>query len=179
MKFNTSKQWFEKSARLEGDSAVGAGIPTFFQEAVVSPDAGAMERTPTQMLTPYARTKADWYKRPREQTLEWYEDAHKRNGFVFSTPDFYVMGRPVMKGAPDHQIKDVLLKFPPRAVDTWYVFLLCGDPVKAWSILPFELPWICWKRDTDESEELRFYDARTIRRLSGASVDPSPIHAFD
>ena len=27
MKMNISKEWFEKSARLEGDSAVGAGVP--------------------------------------------------------------------------------------------------------------------------------------------------------
>lgn len=32
MKLNTPKQWFEKSARLEGDSAVGAGLPAFFHE---------------------------------------------------------------------------------------------------------------------------------------------------
>lgn len=40
MKLSTPKQWFEKSARLEGDSAVGAGLPTFFREADSAPDAG-------------------------------------------------------------------------------------------------------------------------------------------
>jgi len=42
MKINIPKAWFEKSARLEGDSAVGAGAPAlvFQSEAKLGEDAG-------------------------------------------------------------------------------------------------------------------------------------------
>ena len=41
MKINVSKQWFEKSARIEGDSAVGAGLPAFaFSSPSPEQDAG-------------------------------------------------------------------------------------------------------------------------------------------
>jgi len=41
MKMNFTKQWFEKSAQIEGDSAVGAGLPEFlFSSVCPEQDAG-------------------------------------------------------------------------------------------------------------------------------------------
>jgi transcriptional regulator with XRE-family HTH domain len=43
MKMTIPKKWFEESARIEGDSAVGAGSPTvLFASAPVEQDAGAV-----------------------------------------------------------------------------------------------------------------------------------------
>lgn len=124
----------------------------------------------TATLAPYERLALDWLKRPRDMTLGWYEDAHKCNGFLFSTPDFYVMGRPVMKYSPVERILDVTHRFDTEMCDSWYVFQMAGDVRKAWSILPWELPWICWQRDKDLSGELRFCETRRMMRLSGVDA---------
>ena len=121
-------------------------------------------------MTPYAQTVADWQARPRPYSLRHYEDVHKRQGFLFSTPEFYVMGRPVRKYAPMEQILDVEHVFATGTCDCWYVFLMAGDTRKAWSILPYELPWMCWQRDNDPLDELRFYETRRLMRLSGVAT---------
>lgn len=121
-------------------------------------------------LSPYERTAYDWAAYPRSHSLQWYEDMHKAHGFVFATPAFYVMGRPVRKYAPLEQILDVEHVFDFDTCDTWYVFLMCGNLWKAWSVLPWELPFICWQRDNDPTEELRFYETRRVMRLSGVEL---------
>ena len=121
---------------------------------------------PMRFTSPYERTLYNWLMRPRDKPLAWYEDQHKSRGFVFATPDFYVMGRPVRKYAPLEQILDVTHRFDPATCDCWYVFLLTGDVRKAWSILPYELPWMCWVRDNDPHDDLRFYETARLMRLS-------------
>ncbi len=118
------------------------------------------------MSSPYQQTLADWEQRPRDRHLRWYEGEHKAHGFLFATPDFYVMGRPVRKYAPIEQILDVTHRFDVATCDTWFVFLLTGDVRKAWAILPWELPWMCWVRDNDPTQELRFFETRRLMRLS-------------
>lgn len=122
-------------------------------------------------MTPHELIVADWQARPRDRSLRWYEEIHLDCGFVFSTPDFFVMGRPVRKYAPLEQILDVTHHFDPATCDTWYVFQMAGDIRKVWSILPQELPWVCWHREgdlePDGTERLRFYETRRVMRLSG------------
>ena len=120
-------------------------------------------------MTPYARTLEDWHNRPRQHPLSYYEEIHKRLGFLFSTPAYYVMGRPVMKFAPIDHILDVEHVFDFAQCDTWYIFQLTGETQQAWRILPWELPWMCWKRENDPDEELRFYETRRLMRLSGVA----------
>lgn len=118
-------------------------------------------------MSPYTQTLRDWVRRPRDRSLEEYETIHKCNGFVFSTPAFYVMGRPVMKYAPVESILDVEHVFDFAQCDTWFVFVLTGQIEQAWKILPWELPWMCWVRDNDPQQELRFFETRRLMRLSG------------
>lgn len=118
-------------------------------------------------MTPYEQTVADWLARPRDRSLAWYEEQHKRRGFVFVTPAFYVMGRPVRKYAPIEQIMDVEHMFDFEQCDTWFVFVLTGDARQAWQILPWELPWMAWVRDSDPLAEIQFHETRRLMRLSG------------
>lgn len=117
-------------------------------------------------MSPYEQTVADWVARPRERSLAYYEEIHKARGFVFSTPAFYVMGRPVMKYAPLEQILDVEHVFDFEQCDTWFVFALCGEVRQAWRVLPWELPWTCFQRVRD-GEDLHFVETRRLMRLSG------------
>ena len=49
-----------------------------------------------------------------------------QGGFVFSTPDFFIMGRELDGG--------------------WFIEGMAGDTSKAWSILPYELPYVTFER---------------------------------
>jgi hypothetical protein len=93
-------------------------------------------------------------------------EAHLLNGFVFSRPDFFIMGRPVIKAASYEEITDPTFRFPSANCDTWHIHLMSGNMVKAWAIMPWELPWFAWER----KNELRFYSVSAIRRLSGGAL---------
>jgi hypothetical protein len=87
---------------------------------------------------------------------------HLQHGFVFSTPDFFIMGRAVVRTAAPEWILDPANPFAREDCDTWLVYLAAGDLGKAWSILPWPLPWLAFERNND----LRFYELARIRRLS-------------
>ena len=75
-----------------------------------------------------------------------FASALERNyqeGFVFSTPAFFIMGRELEGG--------------------WFIESFAGDMDKAWSILPYELPFVSFQR-FDNS--LRFIPIERLRRLS-------------
>jgi hypothetical protein len=66
-----------------------------------------------------------------------------QDGFVFSTPDYFIMGREVAEG--------------------WFIEGMAGDFTRAWSILPYELPKIGFERFDNN---LRFYPIETLRRMT-------------
>lgn len=78
--------------------------------------------------------------------LEW----NYLQGFVFSTPTYFIMGRPI---ADD-----------PRAPGgAWFIEAMAGDTRAVWAILPYELPWIGWERF---DSRLRFHRLEDVRRLT-------------
>lgn len=100
---------------------------------------------------------------PCARTFKEDLEAHLLNGFVFSRPDFFIMGRPVIKAASYEEITDPWHKFPSAECDCWHIHLMAGNCARAWVIMPWELPWFAWER----KNELRFYPVSAIRRLSG------------
>lgn len=90
-------------------------------------------------------------------------EAHLLNGFVFSRPDFFIMGRPVISTADQALIVDPSHRFPSAECDCWHIYLFAGNMIRAWAIMPWELPLFSFER----KNELRFYPVSAIRRLSG------------
>lgn len=75
-----------------------------------------------------------------------FADALERNyqqGFVFATPDFFIMGRELDGG--------------------WFIEGMAGDMSKAWSILPYELPSVTFQRFDNE---LRSLPLAVVKRLT-------------
>jgi hypothetical protein len=86
------------------------------------------------------------------------------NGFVFSRPDFFVMGRPVVSVASQEQITGHH-RFPSRGCDCWHIHLAAGNLPRMWAMLPWDMAIISFER----KNELRFLKLSTMRRLSSLS----------
>lgn len=72
--------------------------------------------------------------------------AHLAHGFVISTPDAFLMGRPVSSDAPHGLLADPFHRFPAADCDAWMVWLAAGDLRAIWRMVPYRLPWIAWAR---------------------------------
>jgi hypothetical protein len=95
-------------------------------------------------------------------------EAHLLNGYVFSTPGVFVMGRVVSSCAAPEEIVNPWVKFGEG--DAWLVYLLAGDMGQAWKVLPHELPRIGWEREN----VLRFWPLKKVRKIMLAK--PGAMH---
>ena len=111
-------------------------------------------------MSPYQRARAVYASEPCARTFEEDMEHHLRHGFVFSTPDFFVMGRAVYSKAPHAQILNPAFQFHSDLQDCWHVYLMAGDIAMAWGILPYPLPMFSLER----RNELRFYRFTDIAR---------------
>ena len=90
-----------------------------------------------------------------EHDLYW----HLQNGYVFSTPEYFIMGRPVKKDAPEW-----LLLRPDKKIegtcDAWLVWLAAGRLDVLPDVMPYWLPWIGFQR----RNKLRWYETDRLLR---------------
>jgi hypothetical protein len=117
-------------------------------------------------MTPFEQAIAIYDSEPCFRTFDEDLRLHLRHGFVFSTPEFFVMGRPtpapwVDDGAIDSMICDPAVTWPKHSQQCWHVHVMAGDMAKAWGILPWPLPYVSFQR----KNELRFYRLDALRRL--------------
>lgn len=118
-------------------------------------------------MTPYRQAQQvyerEWCARSFREDVE----LHHEHGFVYSTPSFFVMGRPVAIGAGEDVILQPYLTFARELCDCWHIYLMAGDTARAWDILPFELPFISFQR----RNSLKIWQLAQIRqRLGGHST---------
>ena len=125
-------------------------------------------------MIPYLAALQAWQSAPNPGQMSWDDGVawHFNHGFVFSTPRYFMMGRPVVSSASpaeildySHKFDDVLLN-PSRlggaGLDAWFVACAAGNLSDAWSILPWKLPLIGF----DRKGEIRFYELERVRRLT-------------
>lgn len=113
-------------------------------------------------MSPYETAREVYVKEPCARTFDEDLATHLRAGFVFSTPDYFIMGRAVWSKAPAHLILDPRNPFVREVCDCWMIYLAAGDMTKAWEIMPWPLPLFSFER----RNELRFYKAADMKRLS-------------
>ena len=96
-------------------------------------------------------------------------ELHYKHGYVFSTPEFFVMGRAVCSDGHVPCIQDATLNDwryadgRPRTPDAWWLHGAAGNMERVWSCLPYTLPFIGFERF---DAECRFYAIDTVRRLT-------------
>ena len=113
-------------------------------------------------MSPYELARGVYAQEPSRRTFAEDLEHHHVNGFVFSTPDYFVMGRPVIKMSVPVLILDPSFHFPREDVDCWHIYLFAGKISLAWEVLPWRMEWISLERRND----LRFYRLADLERLS-------------
>lgn len=96
-----------------------------------------------------------------EKTFQEDWEAHLLFGYVFSTPEYFIMGRPVCSKAPDEEICNPMISFDPDHCDMWHIFLMAGDTTAAWSCMPYFLPKISFQ---GKNNNLRKYSFSQLKR---------------
>jgi hypothetical protein len=93
--------------------------------------------------------------------------AHMNHGYVYSTPEYLLMARPVSSKAPQEIINDVWTVFPLHACDAWYVYAfavahdrgLADFLNKLLRHIPFFLPLLAWERS---GQPLEFFPTNQL-----------------
>ena len=117
-------------------------------------------------ITAYERIREEYRVRPEAMPFEWYEEQHKKYGFLFVRPDVYLACRPVVSTAPEALIKSCSHLFHWGECDCWCVSMLAGNLAKAWDFMPWFLPLMCFQRAHDRTKSLRFYRTESLQRLT-------------
>lgn len=112
-------------------------------------------------MTPYEEARAIYTKEPCKRTFGEDLVAYFLHGYVISTPDFFVMARPVNGAAMPSMIVDSRVQFPRDTWNCWHVHLMAGNMAKAWAALPFDLPLFTFERQN----VLRMHRTNRIRAL--------------
>lgn len=86
----------------------------------------------------YARARA--VRTPEEDIALFLE-----NGYLIKTPDYIVMGKPVMRWMSDEELKDPSVGVPEGCVpEAWYIYLLIGTSCNFLSFEPYPLEYVGW-----------------------------------
>ncbi len=104
-------------------------------------------------MTPFEQAAQVYEREPCARTFATDLFLHLRNGYVLSTPTFFVMARPVNSEAAASLVVDPAHVFTLAECDAWLIYLMAGDMAEAWGHFPFPLPKIGFER----GNRLRYY----------------------
>ena len=117
-------------------------------------------------MSPYETIAQKYIDLPQGASFGDYVDWFFKYGFVYSTPEYFVMGKNCRRLAPPNEIVDCEHVFDASDSDCWYVFAMAGNVSKAFSSMPFPLPYIAFERIIDNKRELRLYKTEDLQRLA-------------
>ena len=120
----------------------------------------------------YDRARQEMSDREFARLVGW----HLQHGFVFARPDFFVMGRPVMRFAPMELLLSPEYTFRSADCDCWYIHSMSGNMSAAWSVMPWPLPWIAYERMRDGKRHLTFRRTEDLRRLCPPDIYNESFH---
>lgn len=119
-------------------------------------------------MAPYDQIRAKYMAHWQPGIMTWEELVGwflaSPHGHVAKAPDFFVMGRAIIKAQAEHA-RDLTHVFEPAECDAWFLVAFAGDKLKAWRSLPHSLPWLAWQKFHDPDLELRFLETARIQSL--------------
>lgn len=119
--------------------------------------------------SPYWQAKRAYLKADnQEYTFEGVLKAHLDGGICVSTPEYFLMARPVAREASQELLSDPFLSFENLNPDAWFVYMAAGDISKGlWNNDLFGYKWIMFYRFDDK---LRCYNSKHLKRLIHADL---------
>lgn len=116
-------------------------------------------------MTPFEQLAAQYGQ--HGISLHQYVRLHLKSGFVFSTPEYFVMGRPVPRTVDPSLIRNPNVTFTREQSDAWWIHGMAGDMGELIRIMPWPLEWIGFERF---DEFPRFYKLERLlnRVMQGA-----------
>ena len=112
-------------------------------------------------MTPIARA-AEYYLSGNPENLGafyWDVDQHVMHGYVYSTPEYFMLLRPVDRYATESRISDPSYVFTPESCNCWFVMMMAGDLRRCFVNQPYYLPFCGYAY----KDRLRFYKTDTIK----------------
>lgn len=85
-------------------------------------------------MTPVEQASELYARFPQPRTFREDLEAHLLHGYVFSTPDCFLMARPVSSHATAEAISDPWHRFEPHEQDTWLIWIAAGSMVSVKNI---------------------------------------------
>lgn len=109
--------------------------------------------------SPAYRAAVDYGRAPGDFTFHEALEAHLVNGYVVSSPDVFILARPVDRTAPSELLTNPAYTF--QDPDAWFIYLMAGDVFSCWHYYPIHYNWVGWQR---RGNEIRFYPMEQIKR---------------
>lgn len=97
-------------------------------------------------MTPYELARKVYESEPCARLFEEDLVAHFHSGTVISTPEIFMMFRPVCSGWKEEDILDPWLSCPEEVADCWHIWMTAGDVAQARDYIPFPLPLASFER---------------------------------
>ena len=116
-------------------------------------------------MNPYL-TAVEFFDK-NEQLEEFGECLHQYHlhGFVHSTPDYFIMAKPISRGAMNEEILNSSKFWDRNTQDCWYIRYASGNIAKATELWPYFLPYVGFHRMHNGENSLRIYGFRNINRV--------------
>lgn len=121
-------------------------------------------------MSPFQTAVISYQKEPQNVPFEDYLEWHFRNGFVFSTPDMFVMGRAIHITEGNEELTqsdiDGFKRWPSEEQNAWYVHMFSGDLSQLFKYMPYPLPMLAFERVRSGKRELQIVSLNRIAVLS-------------
>lgn len=96
-------------------------------------------------MTPAEHAAAVYSRESCARTFREDVEAHMLNGYVVSTPEMFVLFRPVNWMNGTSAIVDPW--FEHEECDTWHIYLFAGDVTNLGKHIPYPLPRVSFERN--------------------------------
>ena len=110
-------------------------------------------------MTPREQVADLYLQYPQSRTFAEDVALYKMTGYVWDTPELFLMARPVKRDAPEDAIRAAFVRFDRSIANAWFIFAFAGNFRGFIDIAPFQLPWAGWSR---RMAPIRWYEMKRV-----------------
>ena len=124
-------------------------------------------------MNPPVQLVYELYTAESPRTFQHDLQLHLAHAYVFSTPEEFMMGRPVDSKASEEDIRNPAVVFDRDDSDCWYIYAYAsrnqhfenwaGLVEKALRWMPYELPLVAW--DRRRRKRMLFFSVQRFQKL--------------